>query len=110
MTDKTEAIENLIAQDADLIDDRDVLTTVYLTGFENGRDSERAKVKQIAGQLTEAQRDALLSMEWTGEYYEPPATERKSLAALGLLDHIYDYSVTYEGELVRAALAGKAEQ
>jgi len=71
---------------------------------------QQAKVKQIAGQLTEAQQDALLSMEWTGEYYEPPATERKSLAALGLLDHIYDYSVTYEGELVRAALAGKAEQ
>jgi len=71
---------------------------------------QQAKVKQIAGQLTEAQRDALLSMEWTGEYYEPPATKRKSLAALGLLDHIYDYSVTYEGELVRAALAGKAEQ
>ena len=71
---------------------------------------QQAKVKQIAGQLTEAQRDALLSMERTGEYYEPPATERKSLAALGLLDHIYDYSVTYDGELVRAALAGKAEQ
>jgi len=65
---------------------------------------QQAKVKQIAGQLTEAQRDALLSMEWTGEYYEPPATERKSLAALGLLDHIYDYSVTYGGELVRALL------
>jgi len=82
----------------------------YVAKVEAQAAEQQARVKQIAGQLTEAQRDALLSMGWTGEYYEPPATERKSLAALGLLDHIYDYSVTYEGELVRAALAGKAEQ
>jgi hypothetical protein len=44
MSDRTKAMDNLIAQDADLIDDRDVLTPVYLTGFENGRESERAKI------------------------------------------------------------------
>ena len=27
-----------------MTDDRDVLTPVYLTGFENGRESERAKI------------------------------------------------------------------
>jgi hypothetical protein len=44
MSDRTKAMDSLIAQDADLIDDRDVLTPVYLTGFENGRESERAKI------------------------------------------------------------------
>jgi hypothetical protein len=44
MSDRTKAMDSLIAQDADLIDDRDALTPVYLTGFENGRESERAKI------------------------------------------------------------------
>lgn len=44
MSDRTKAMDNLIAQDADLIDDRDVLTPVYLTGVERGKEIERAKI------------------------------------------------------------------
>jgi hypothetical protein len=44
MSDRTKAMDSLIAQDADLIDDRDVLTPVYLTGVERGKEIERAKI------------------------------------------------------------------
>jgi hypothetical protein len=44
MSDRTKAMDSLLAQDADLIDDRDVLTPVYLTGVERGKEIERAKI------------------------------------------------------------------
>ena len=48
MTDKTKAMENLIAQDADLIDAEGVKIYWYRQGKDDGVEHERAKIVAYA--------------------------------------------------------------
>jgi len=75
MIDRTRAMDSLIALDADLIDDRDVLTTVYLTGFENGRDSERTKVEAQAAEIERLREIVAIMHTAFAAYADSPAKQ-----------------------------------
>jgi hypothetical protein len=66
-----------------------------------------AGISEIIAEMTGEDIENIKSMEWTGQYFNPPVRGRQSLARLHMLDRGTDFSVTTFGELVRWELDKK---
>ena len=123
MTDEPEAMDNLIAQDADLIDaqptqsdallEGDTQTILYLLGVRHGREDERAKIAAEASQPTQSDaltiaREALHFAGQAFRVYVENVDTAKATATATKSEQSYAMTFTILGKKCADALAALA--